>query len=174
MLHRERFDAPILGAVVRWSGTVPLVPPLFVVRDLRAYLRGPWHLARRTRDERSRVTTTFEGSAAFVVDGTGLAYEERGVHDVDGRSFPATRSYAYTFPALDRAEVWFPDGRPFHVLDLGSGRCHAEHPCREDRYTGSFQCEGPDVWTVEWMVHGPEKAICITSRYARLPASWEG
>ena len=140
---------------------------LLPVNDLRSYLTGGWTLKRAIREGRWRQEGDFEGEAEFTPLGDGLAYREAGrmrLGDYDGR---ATRCYLFDFAFSYLAKVSFEDGRPFHDLDLRSGRDEVFHLCGRDRYAGVFQAIDPDTWSVRWRVEGPHKALRIESRYSR-------
>ena len=64
-------------------------------------------------------------------------------------------------------EVRFNDGRPFHPLDLRSGRWAAEHRCGRDLYRGVYATPDRDRLTVRWQVTGPGRADSIVSDYRR-------
>jgi len=63
--------------------------------------------------------------------------------------------------------VRFDDGRPFHTLDLSTGRAEVEHDCAPDRYRGRYRINGEDRWTLAWQVRGPRKQMIIATRYVR-------
>lgn len=97
-----------------------------------------------------------------------LEHAESGEITWNGATRPAGR-VVYLYPTGDgAARVTFTDGRPFHDLDLRSGRWNAHHPCGADAYTGSFEVLGPDGWEVTWTVHGPAKDLSLTSFYSRV------
>ena len=64
--------------------------------------------------------------------------------------------------------VRFADGREFYRLDLRSGRCEAEHPCRDDRYVGTVRVLGPDVFTEQWRASGPGKDYLMSTTLTRI------
>ena len=61
----------------------------------------------------------------------------------------------------------FADGRPFHDLDLTSGRHVADHPCSADLYRGEFTVRDADHWRTVWRVGGPAKDLVLRTDYAR-------
>jgi hypothetical protein len=77
---------------------------------------------------------------------------------------PARRTLAIV-PAAGGWAVEFPDGRPFHPLDL-DGR-PVEHLCGADRYTGAYRLRDDDTLEVRWRVTGPAKDLEIESTYLR-------
>lgn len=137
------------------------------VPDLRAFLTGGWRLDRRIRDRRTGLDGRFEGVARFVPEGPDLRGVETGRLTLGGHAGEAEQVYVYAFPEPGRAEVRFRDGRPFHDLDLRSGRWRAVHPCGADLYRGRFRACGPDAWGMVWRVAGPRKALSIASRFRR-------
>ena len=137
------------------------------VGDLRAYLSGPWAFLRRLDDRRLEQPGSIVGWAAFVPDGAGLVYREKGRLWFGGDQGTATRRYRYRFCGPDRAEVVFDDGRPFHALCLSAGRCAVEHICGDDRYRGVFKALGTNALRVRWQVEGPRKDYRLTTDYLR-------
>ncbi|EFF90110.1 LOW QUALITY PROTEIN: conserved hypothetical protein, partial [Streptomyces sp. e14] len=86
----------------------------------------------------------FTGATVFgSLDGGGLLHEESGHFTWQGVTRPATRTLRF-LPggAPGTAEVRFADGRPFHDLDLRTGRHVAGHPCAADLYRGEFHRPG--------------------------------
>ena len=75
------------------------------VRDLRAFLRGGWRIARTVKDARSGQDGGFDGTAVFapLPDG-GLLLTESGTMRLGGYTGPAEQTYRYHFPTV-------PDGR---------------------------------------------------------------
>ncbi|WP_320670238.1 DUF6314 family protein [Patulibacter defluvii] len=143
-------------------------PAPLPVADLPAFLLGRWRLERtiedRRRDERGEVS----GTAEFVRDGDAIAWRERATVRLGGYAGDATRTLAIV-PDGDAWLVRFDDGRPFHPLDLRSGACVVDHPCRADRYGGRLWVPDGDALAVDWRVTGPEKDQRIRSRYRRQP-----
>jgi hypothetical protein len=139
------------------------------VTDLAAFLRGEWDVERTVGDERAGRTGRFDGVAEFAPApgrGNEVAWRESGRLRLDGYDGPAHRELALV-PAGDAWEVRFADGRPFHALDLTTGRCAVAHDCGADRYDGELRVAGPDELVVRWDVTGPGKAQRIESRYRR-------
>lgn len=146
----------------------------YPVLDPVAYLRGLWHIEREIVDRTTGETGTFRGTAVFAAhagaDGSPLSLEHAENGDLTWRGVtrPAGR-VLLLHPAGDgTARVTFSDGRPFHDLDLRTGRWTAGHPCRADAYTGEFEVLGPDGWQVAWTVRGPAKDMVLTSFYTRI------
>ncbi|WP_299619643.1 DUF6314 family protein [Pelagibius sp.] len=140
---------------------------LFEIRDLRAFLEGKWKVVRQIDDGRLDQLGRFDGSAAFAVDGDHLIYEEDGELRLGAHKGPAFQTYRYTFPSRQRAEVCFSDGRPFHDLDLSSGRWACRHLCSDDCYEGAFTALDRDSLRVVWSVRGPRKDLRLDSHYSR-------
>ena len=67
------------------------------------------------------------------------------------------------------ADVRFADDRPFHDLDLTTGRWHPDHPCVADLYRGEFAVNDEDHWRTTWRVSGPAKDQLLVTDYTRDP-----
>jgi hypothetical protein len=141
------------------------------VPDVLAHLRGSWRVERSVRDLAGGDEGRFHGGTVFgPLDGGGLLHEESGTFTWRGVSRPATRTLRFLPGATPgTAEVRFADGRPFHTLDLRSGRWIAEHPCAADRYRGEFTVLDADHWRSVWRVGGPAKDLVLTTGYVREP-----
>jgi hypothetical protein len=129
------------------------------VDDLAAYLLGRWRVDREILDGDREPVGRFAGDAVFVAAGSEpglLRYEERGTLRLGAHRGPAFRRLLYRVDGA-RAEVAFEDGRPFHDLDLRTGRTTADHPCGDDHYRGRFEVVDASTWTHEWVVEGPHK-----------------
>jgi Family of unknown function (DUF6314) len=146
------------------------------VPDVLRYLQGRWRVRRTVRDLASGATGSFEGTAAFTrLEPSGvLAHREEGGFTWLGVTRTARREHRYHPGPDGTALVCFADGRPFHPLDLRTGRCVADHPCAADRYRGRFTVLGPDRWRVVWTVAGPEKDLVLTTVHDRLRSGPEG
>lgn len=100
--------------------------------------------------------------------GTGLLHHESGTFVWRGVARPAERTLRFlpgTAPGT--ALVRFSDGRPFHDLDLATGRHVADHPCSADLYRGEFTVRDEDHWRTVWRVRGPAKDLELTTDYTR-------
>lgn len=139
----------------------------FQVNDLKGFLEGGWHLERRIDDRRAGDRGRFDGGAVFHAEEGSLLYREDGRLVIGDHGGPAMQFYAYTFPDKGRAEVCFRDGRPFHDLDLTTGRWTTTHLCDPDRYEGEFTVLDADTWRVAWQVTGPRKDLVLDSTYRR-------
>ena len=149
------------------------------VADALLYLAGSWRAERTVRDLASMDDTddtaddtdegTFTGTTTFSpLDGGGLLHHESGTFVWQGVARPAERTLRFlpgTAPGT--ADVRFADGRPFHDLDLTSGRWITDHPCAADLYRGEFTVLDPDHWRTVWRVAGPAKDLVLTTDYAR-------
>ncbi|KMS89446.1 MULTISPECIES: DUF6314 family protein [Streptomyces] len=145
------------------------------VPDVLAHLAGRWRVEREVRDLASGDDGHFTGTTVFTaLDGGGLLHEESGTFTWRGIARPATRTLRF-LPGSGpgRAEVRFADGRPFHELDLTTGRYVADHPCAADLYRGEFTVRDADHWRTVWRVGGPAKDLVLTTDYVRQGATGE-
>ncbi|MFF3847472.1 DUF6314 family protein [Streptomyces sp. NPDC002328] len=139
------------------------------VPDALAHLAGRWRTERSVRDLASGDTGVFTGTTAFrPLDGGGMLHEESGTFTWQGVPRPAERTLRFLpGPAPGTADVRFADGRPFHLLDLTTGRHTADHPCSADLYRGEFTVADADRWRTVWRVRGPAKDLLLTTDYVR-------
>ncbi|MEV7688014.1 DUF6314 family protein [Streptomyces bungoensis] len=140
------------------------------VADVLAHLAGRWRVDRSVRDLADGDEGRFEGFTVFspLPEG-GLLHEESGLFTWRGVERPATRTLRFLpGPVPGTADVRFADGRPFHHLDLGSGRYVAEHPCAADLYRGEFTVRDAGHWRSVWRVGGPAKDLLLVTDYARV------
>ncbi|WP_438484672.1 DUF6314 family protein [Streptomyces sp. S186] len=142
---------------------------MHLVPDAAAYLAGRWRIERAVHDLRAGRVGSFRGTADFRPDGPDgtLCHTEEGELTWDGVVHPATRTLRLRPCPDGTAEVTFADGRPFHDLDLRTGRWTAVHPCAADRYEGTFTAVAADRWHLEWRVTGPAKDQLLRSVYRR-------
>ncbi|MFF3206842.1 DUF6314 family protein [Streptomyces sp. NPDC002962] len=160
------------------------------VPDALAYLRGSWRVTRSVRDRASGAEGRFDGVTVFSALGRrgggagyeegllheggllhedGLLHEESGTFVWLGVPRPAERTLRFLpGPTPGTADVRFADGRPFHDLDLTTGRHIADHPCSADLYRGEFTVGDADHWRTVWRVAGPAKDLLLTTDYARV------
>jgi hypothetical protein len=154
------------------------------VPDVLAHLAGRWRVERSVRDLVSGDEGRFEGVTVFgaprveapsegelpergLLQG-GLLHEESGTFTWQGVARPAERTLRFLPGAAPgTADVRFADGRPFHQLDLSSGRYIADHPCAADLYRGEFTVLDADHWRTVWRVGGPAKDLVLITDYAR-------
>ncbi|MEW2511699.1 DUF6314 family protein [Streptomyces sp. NPDC046870] len=143
------------------------------VPDVLAHLAGRWRVERDVRDLASGDEGHFTGTTDFTaLDGGGLLHEESGTFTWQGVARPATRTLRFLpGPGPGRADVRFADGRPFHELDLTTGRYVAGHPCAADLYRGEFTVRDADHWRTVWRVGGPAKDLVLTTDYVRETAA---
>ncbi|SEQ79084.1 hypothetical protein SAMN04487983_100854 [Streptomyces sp. yr375] len=155
------------------------------VPDVLAYLAGRWRVERSVRDRASGGEGRFDGITVFgaleensASDGGpshggrchgGLLHEESGTFVWLGVGRPAARTLRFLPGATPgTADVRFADGRPFHDLDLTTGRHLADHPCSADLYRGEFTVRDADRWRTVWRVAGPAKDLLLTTDYVRV------
>ncbi|MDN3022293.1 DUF6314 family protein [Streptomyces sp. S.PB5] len=139
------------------------------VPDVLAFLAGGWRVERSVRDLASGDAGAFSGTTLFSpLDGGGLLHRESGTFTWQGVPRPAERTLRF-LPGSSpgAADVRFADGRPFHDLDLTSGRHVADHPCSADLYRGEFSVLDANHWRTVWRVGGPAKDLVLTTDYAR-------
>ncbi|MFE7035028.1 DUF6314 family protein [Streptomyces sp. NPDC057621] len=140
------------------------------VDDVLAYLAGSWRVERSVRDLASGAQGTFRGVTVFerLDDGPGLLHHESGTFVWQGVARPAERTLRFLPDGgASRADVRFADGRPFHDLDLATGRHVTDHPCSADLYRGEFTVRDADRWRTVWRVGGPAKDLVLTTDYTR-------
>ncbi|MEV5431326.1 DUF6314 family protein [Streptomyces sp. NPDC052701] len=138
------------------------------VPDVLAYLAGTWRVRRSVRDLASGEAGEFSGTTRFTAlrEG-GLLHHESGAFVWQGVARPAERTLRFLPGPHGTADVRFADGRPFHDLDLSSGRHVADHPCAADLYRGEFTVRDADRWRTLWRVRGPAKDLVLTTDYTR-------
>jgi hypothetical protein len=138
------------------------------VADALGYLAGRWRVSRTVRDLTAGESGRFDGVADFTPDGAGgLAHAEHGTFLWRGTARAASREHRWGPGPDGTALAAFPDGRPFHDLDLRTGRWRTVHGCPPDRYEGEFTVLGPDRWRVVWRVAGPAKNLLLTTVHQR-------
>ncbi|MFI5792668.1 DUF6314 family protein [Streptomyces sp. NPDC051677] len=145
------------------------------VPEVLVYLAGSWRVQRSVRDRASGDEGRFDGITVFsaLKEGgpghDGLLHEESGAFVWLGVARPAERTLRFLpGPTPGTADVRFADGRPFHDLDLTSGRHIADHPCAADLYRGEFTVRDTDHWRTVWRVAGPSKDLLLTTDYVRV------
>ncbi|KAF5998351.1 DUF6314 family protein [Streptomyces sp. WAC00263] len=145
------------------------------VTDVLAHLSGSWRVERSVRDLASCAEGRFTGTTVFGPLGApgaphGLLHQESGTFVWQGTPRPAERTLRFLpGPSPATALVQFSDGRPFHDLDLSTGRYVADHPCAADLYRGEFTVRDENHWRTVWRVGGPAKDLVLTTDYTRLP-----
>ncbi|MEU9210469.1 DUF6314 family protein [Streptomyces sp. NPDC048415] len=140
------------------------------VADLLTYLAGSWRVERAVRDLANGAEGRFTGTTVFgPLEGAGLLHQESGTFVWQGVARPAERTLRFLpGPNPGSVLVRFSDGRPFHDLDLTTGRHVADHPCSADLYRGEFTVYGEDRWRTVWRVGGPTKDLTLTTDYTRV------
>ncbi|MFF3896808.1 DUF6314 family protein [Streptomyces sp. NPDC001812] len=132
------------------------------------YLGGRWRVTRTVRDLASGHLGRFEGTTLFSpLEGGGLLHQESGTFTWQGVPRPAERTLRFLPGPDGTVDVRFADGRPFHDLDLSTGRYVAEHPCAADLYRGEFTVHDEDRWRTLWRVRGPAKDLELDTGYIR-------
>lgn len=135
--------------------------------DTLGHLAGRWRVRRTAEDLAAGESGRFEGAAEFTPDGGGLTHTEHGEFSRRGAHREARRAHSHGPGPDGTVLVAFPDGRPFHDLDLRTGRWRAVHGCPPDRYEGEFTILGPDRWRAVWRVTGPAKDPLLTTVHDR-------
>ncbi|MGW5179288.1 DUF6314 family protein [Streptomyces sp. NPDC004082] len=141
------------------------------VADVLAFLAGSWRVERRVVDLAAGTEGRFTGTTVFSPledGGDGLLHHESGTFAWQGTPRPAERTLWF-LPGgrAGTADVRFSDGRPFHDLDLSTGRHVAVHPCAADHYRGEFTVDDAGRWRTVWRVGGPAKDLVLTTDYVR-------
>lgn len=129
-------------------------------RVLQDILRGQWYLSRTIQDKRQEKTALMTGIAIFdSLSGRQdcLWYMERGNLTWDSYSGESYQNYLYSFRDNFIADLFFPDGRFFHTLDLSQSKTTITHFCEKDRYEGHYTLYNMNHLEVEWVVNGVRK-----------------
>ncbi|MEV7660631.1 DUF6314 family protein [Paenarthrobacter sp. NPDC089316] len=140
--------------------------------DLRAYLAGSWVVERVLLDRASGTQGSFTGVVRYQQnpDG-GLDYREDGTMQWPTHSGPAFREYVLKpGSGPETMDVFFPDGRPFHVMGFSAQRHQDKHWCDPDEYRVNYVWEGPDSFSFTWDVRGPAKDLLLESHLTRIAA----
>ncbi|GAP52014.1 uncharacterized protein SAZU_6887 [Streptomyces azureus] len=138
------------------------------VPDVLGYLAGRWRVARSVRELASGERGEFSGTTVFAAEeDRGLLHHESGTFVWQGVARPAERTLRFLPGPGGTADVRFADGRPFHDLDLTSGRHVADHRCAADLYRGEFTVRDADHWRTVWHVRGPAKDLVLRTDYTR-------
>ncbi|KNG95384.1 DUF6314 family protein [Pseudaestuariivita atlantica] len=126
-----------------------------------ADFEGRWSLTRRIDDRRAGQEATFDGTAVFAPDGTGLTLTETGwLQPATGPRLQGSRRYLWR----EGIEVFFEDGRPFHRFTPAAPA--ALHDCPPDTYRVTYDFTRWPRWTATWEVTGPRKDYTMVSAYA--------
>lgn len=137
--------------------------------DLRAYLAGSWTVERVLLDRATGTRGSFSGTVTFsplpdpAHDGA-LVQREDGTMRWGSHEGHAEREYVWR-PAVSPGamDVYFPDGRPFHTVDLTGAAADGTHWCSPDDYRVHYNAVGPDELHFTWDVKGPAKDLLLTS-----------
>ncbi len=126
---------------------------------------GAWVLERRILQDDGE-DARFRGSARFSEDKGGLAYEEKGLIKLGtSRPVSAQRRYLWRLGESGRIEVFFEDGRAFHVIDPEDPT--DSHECDPDTYKVAYRFGQWPEWISTWHVTGPDKSYRMVSTYRR-------
>ncbi len=129
---------------------------------------GAWRIARAIHPA-DGAGARFDGEARFRPDGQGLAYAEIGQLQLAGHPpVRAERCYLWRNGPAGVIEVFFPDGRPFHRIDLGAAAPSDRHLCDPDIYDVTYDFRRWPDWSSRWRVRGPRKDYRMISEYFRL------
>ncbi|WP_413250040.1 DUF6314 family protein [Sinomonas flava] len=137
--------------------------------DLYAFLRGTWSVERTMLDRATGSRGRFSGTVTFAplstdADDGALQQREEGTVRWGSHEGPATREYIWRPGAHPGAmEVFFPDGRPFHSVDLAGAASDSTHWCSPDDYRVRYEAAGPDELRWTWDVTGPAKDLLLES-----------
>ncbi|HEY2835994.1 MAG TPA: DUF6314 family protein [Rhizomicrobium sp.] len=140
---------------------------LYPVQDLRAFLAGPWRIARRIRDIQQGLTGRLTGSASFTPVPQGLTYDEAGLLRFGAYQGEAACRYLFAFDRDDAAQVRHADGSLFHPLNLSTGKDDIRHQCGEDLYLGRYRVLDRNRFVASWDVAGPRKRYRMATLYTR-------
>jgi hypothetical protein len=142
------------------------------VTDTLAFLAGTWRLHRSLTDHRTGTSGELRGTAAFspVPGRPELRYREEGELRFGTHQGPASRGLVWLGLPGGAAEVRFPDGRLFCVVDLAAGDWAADHPCGRDLYHVSYRVLSDDQVEECWLVRGPAKNYQATATLTRCAA----
>ncbi|MCE8419963.1 DUF6314 family protein [Rhodovulum sulfidophilum] len=130
---------------------------------------GSWRLERRIDDRLTGQVLRLTGRAVFTPDGddpgAGLVYDETGRLEIPGQApAVATRRYLWRARQAEGLEVFFEDGRFFHLIAPGA-RPEARHDCTPDLYRVRYDFSAWPCWSSFWEVRGPRKNYAMESGY---------
>ncbi len=138
------------------------------VADLRAYLAGRWRVERTLLDRSSGAHGRFDGTVLFESDGCGLRQREHGTISWPTHTGQARREYLFR-PTADPAvlDLYFPDGRFFHTMNLATGSWTTEHGCAPDTYNVTYRAVSLSRLDYSWDVTGPNKDLLLSTSLLR-------
>ncbi len=138
------------------------------VADLRAYLAGSWRVERTLLNRSSGIRGRFDGTVLFESDDGGLRQREHGTISWPTHTGPATREYLLR-PTADPAalDIYFPDGRFFHTLNLSAGEWTTVHGCAPDTYNVTYRLLSASRLNYSWDVTGPNKDLLLSTSLFR-------
>jgi hypothetical protein len=139
------------------------------VDDTFRFLLGEWALRRTIADHRDDRRGEFEGAATVRPSGSEgdrARYQETGRLRYGGYDGRAGRTLELLREG-GAVLVNFSDGRPFFVLDLRDGSCHADHPCGADHHVLEFHVRSDSLLDERWHVHGPHTHYTARTRWER-------
>jgi len=139
-----------------------------------ADFQGRWRLSREIFDDAHRAHRAhrapgqFAGEAVFQPEAGGLRYVETGTLMLAGQP-PMTATQRYLWqPGADAIDVFFPDGRAFHRIDLTLTQPEAHHHCAPDDYRVRYDFSQWPNWFSHWHVTGPRKAYELRNSFVHL------
>ena len=128
-------------------------------------LEGHWRLSRVIRDARAGITGRFEGACVWRPDARGLVQEETGLlHYGAAPPMQAARRYLWRAEGAE-LQVFFDDGRPFHIVPRGGAE--ALHDCPPDIYRVRYDFDDAAEFRTSWHVTGPRKDAVIDSHFIK-------
>mgnify|MGYP001795186644 CR=1 FL=1 len=119
---------------------------------------------RVIEDRRADLTGRFEGEAAWTPDNVGLIQDETGMMHY-GAAAPMRATRRYLWRDANGLEVFFDDGRAFHLVPEPGAE--AVHDCPPDTYRVRYEVLSPDQFRSTWHVTGPRKDATLTSFFER-------
>ncbi|SFQ26414.1 hypothetical protein SAMN05421853_103114 [Roseivivax halotolerans] len=132
---------------------------------------GCWRFRRKILDRTLGQLSQGQGSVNLVRDGEGLIYDEEITLSLPGQK-PITGTRRYLWTAHPRGvEIFFDDGRPFHLMDLSEPQPSDLHDCAPDRYQVIYDLADWPVWGAVWEVRGPRKDYRMDTLFVRAKGS---
>jgi hypothetical protein len=116
---------------------------------------------------RSGQSGRLHGTAAFIPDGHGLRFMERGLLVLPHARTEARQDYRFVIESIDTFSVFFADGRFFHRAAIAADVACVTHDCAPDAYRGRYRFRSPDRWSLSWRIIGPRKNLVISTIFSR-------